>query len=119
MAFVLSQRLHWSEPVKASAAPFEDPSDLKILWNDWPYGIDPKIVHLVVWTKFDLEDDAETDDLTPKARQEIDDYVNKTFCSKMPKEHVSSRTRDYPYFGWDEMFILIIHRLYGLRIGGV
>lgn len=88
MAFVLSERLKWSEPVKAAAPPFQDPSDLKILWNDWPYGLEPKIVHLVVWTKFDLEDDPATDDLTPKARQEIDDYVDEVFCKKVPKENV-------------------------------
>ncbi|KAH0556745.1 hypothetical protein GP486_005467 [Trichoglossum hirsutum] len=54
-------------------------ADIKILYNDWPYGVDEKIVHLVVWTKFDLEDDPSTDDLTPKARKEIDDFVDKTF----------------------------------------
>ena len=50
--------------------------------------MDEKIVHLVIWTKFDLEDDPASDDLTPKARKEVDDYVNKVFGSKMPLEHV-------------------------------
>ena len=45
-------------------------------------------MHLVVWTKFDLEDDPATDDLTPKARQEIDDFVERTFCSKVPRDRV-------------------------------
>ena len=56
--------------------------------NDWPYGIEKDIVHLVVWTKFELEDDPVTDDLTPRARQEIDNYVKKTFCSRVPSEKV-------------------------------
>lgn len=56
--------------------------------NDWPYGIEKDIVHLVVWTKFELEDDPVTDDLTPQARQEIDNYVKKTFCSRVPSEKV-------------------------------
>ena len=30
---------------------------MRILYNDWPYGLVDGIVHLVVWTKFDLEDD--------------------------------------------------------------
>jgi len=64
--------------------------DIKILYNDWPYGVDEKIVHLVVWTKFDLEDDPTTDDLTPEARKEIDDYVDKTFCTNVKPENVSS-----------------------------
>jgi hypothetical protein len=39
-------------------------------------------VHLVVWTKFELEDDAETGLCTPESRQEIEDYVQKTFSSR-------------------------------------
>ena len=62
--------------------------DYKILYNDWPYGLEQKIVHLVVWTKFDLEDDPATDDLTPKARQEIDEFVEMTFRSRVPRERV-------------------------------
>jgi hypothetical protein len=59
------------------------------LWNDWPYGLDDKIVHLVVWTKFELKDDPETDDLTDEARREIDEFVDETFCRKVGKENVS------------------------------
>lgn len=62
--------------------------DIKILYNDWPYGVDENIVHLVVWTKFDLEDDPVTDDLTDVARREIDDYVKKTFCERVAPENV-------------------------------
>lgn len=63
--------------------------DIKILYNDWPYGIDKSIVHLVVWTKFVLEDDPETDDLTPKMRKDIDEYVDGTFRSRVPPDKVS------------------------------
>lgn len=31
--------------------------DVKIIYNDWPYGIDKSIVHLCVWTKFPLDVD--------------------------------------------------------------
>ena len=65
--------------------------DIKILYNDWPYGIDKSIVHLVVWTKFVLEDDPETDDLTPKMRKDIDEYVVRTFGSRVPPDKVSRR----------------------------
>ncbi|KAI1376338.1 hypothetical protein F4677DRAFT_88933 [Hypoxylon crocopeplum] len=83
MNFVLNQRLHWEEPVKPKGKPFEFDDDVKILWNDWPYGIDEKIVHLVVWTKFDLAEDPVTTDLTDEARADIDQYVQKTFGSKI------------------------------------
>jgi hypothetical protein len=42
----------------------------------------------VVWVKFELEDDPGTDDLTPKARQEIEDYVQRTFRSRVPSDQV-------------------------------
>ena len=67
--------------------------DIKVLYNDWPYGLDEKIIHLVVWTKFDLEEDPATDDLTPKARKEVNDYVNENFCTKVPPDQVSAYLR--------------------------
>ena len=66
----------------------EKVDDYKILFNDWPYGVEKDIIHLVVWTKFELEDDPATDDLTPRARNEIDEFVGKTFRAKMPPGQV-------------------------------
>ncbi|TVY75940.1 N-acetylglucosamine-induced protein [Lachnellula suecica] len=88
MNFVLTQRLGWTEPIKAAGKPFEKEEDLKILWNDWPYGIDEKIVHIVVWTKFELEDDEATGDLTDQARGEIEGYVGRVFGDTVGKENV-------------------------------
>ncbi|KAI9876771.1 MAG: hypothetical protein M1830_005740 [Pleopsidium flavum] len=88
MSFVLKERLRWTDLTPKNSLPFSEPDDIKILYNDWPYGIDERIVHLVIWTKFDLEDDPATDDLTPEARKQIDDYVNRTFCSRLPSENV-------------------------------
>lgn len=90
MAFLLRERLSWSLPLQPSGKPpFEDPEDIRILWNDWPYGIDPKIVHLVVWTKFELEDDPVTGLVSDKARRQIDEFVAKTFYGRVPRERVS------------------------------
>lgn len=63
-------------------------ADHKILYNDWPYGVEEGIIHLVVWTKFTFEDDPVADDLTPYARKEIDDFVESTFRSRVPAEKV-------------------------------
>ncbi|GAB1310434.1 N-acetylglucosamine-induced protein 1 [Madurella fahalii] len=87
MNFILKQRLGWTLPIVPKGRPFVFDEDIKILRNDWPYGIDERIVHLVVWTKFALEEDAETGDLTDGARAEIDAYVRKAF-SKIPPDHV-------------------------------
>lgn len=67
--------------------------DMKILYNDWPYGIDPKIKHLVIWTKFELQaapvsESNPNGDLTPDARRQINDFVNKTFVSVCGRENV-------------------------------
>jgi len=88
MAFMLSERLKW-DSIEPKGRPFQHDSDIKILYNDWPYGIDPDIVHLVVWTKFELEDDPETGLSTPESRQQIEEYVQKTFGSK---------TKDFVWF---------------------
>ena len=90
MSFVQKYRLRWPDVEPSPAAPFTDPEDYKILYNDWPYGLDPDIVHLVVWTKFVLEDDPATDRLTARARREIEDFVIKTFCGVdgIPRERL-------------------------------
>lgn len=90
MTFVQKYRLRWSSIEPSSAAPFTNPEDYKVLYNDWPYGLDPGIVHLVVWTKFVLEDDPVTDRLTAMARREIEDFVIKTFCGAdgIPRERL-------------------------------
>ncbi|KAL8843815.1 MAG: hypothetical protein Q9176_001777 [Flavoplaca citrina] len=90
MNFVLQERLKWADLEQKDPAPFRDPAtaDIKTLYNDWPYGIDERIVHLVVWTKFDLPDDPDTKVLTKEMRGEIDEYVDKTFCQAVPKENV-------------------------------
>ncbi len=57
--------------------------DMRILYNDWPYGIETDVIHLVVWTKFELPDDPATGDLTAGAREAIERYVQATFCSRV------------------------------------
>lgn len=87
MAFVLSERLGWGDDTLAPrGTPFACEEDIKILCNDWPYGIDERIVHLVVWTKFELAEDPATGDLTDKARAEIDAYVTRVFGSHMAQD---------------------------------
>lgn len=93
MRFVVKERLHWGdgdspEDLKPRGRPFEFDEDIRILYNDWPYGIDTDIIHLVVWTKFELADDPTTGVLTDEAREAVEQYVQKTFCSRMAPESV-------------------------------
>jgi len=89
MHFMLEERLHWTMPITADGVLFEKETDWKVLKNDWPYGIDERIVHLVVWTKFELEDDPATDDLTAEARKAVQRFVDGTFGKRVGKENVS------------------------------
>lgn len=109
MAFVMQERLKW-ETLEAVGEPFSEPGtplwlfgslsfakiraeDVKILYNDWPYGLDPRIVHLVVWTKFELpagsvSSSDPTGELTAEARQQVEHFVDVTFRSICSPEHV-------------------------------
>lgn len=83
MDYMLSERLHWRVPITPrSSRPFEYDDDFQILFNDWPYGIDEQIVHLVVWTKFQLGDGAET-------VAEIERFIERTFSPGVAKDKVS------------------------------
>jgi hypothetical protein len=85
---------------------FENKSEWKILRNDWPYGIDSRIVHLVVWTKFSFTEDIETGDLTTEMHRMIEDFVQETFRKTLGFENVS----DYPCRG------MLLTRLIGCLV---
>jgi len=82
MKFIVDERLEWAS-MEARGRPFEYEDDVKVLYNDWPYGLDPAIVHLVVWTKFELEDDAQTGRCTAESRRQIEEYVQAVFRSQV------------------------------------
>lgn len=87
--FVLRERLGWTTPVMPEGpAPFVCDEDVKILRNDWPYGIDERIIHLVVWTKFALEEDPDSGHLTERTRNQVDDFVTQVFGTRVPSDHV-------------------------------
>jgi len=89
MDFIINHRLQWQD-LTPTGPPFSNSDDLKILYNDWPYGIDSRIVHLVVWVKFAIEDDPITGYLTTEANDQIQNYVDKTFASQMNPDQVRS-----------------------------
>jgi len=84
--FIQHERVRWAHVTPSGRPPFTEPSDYKILYNDWPYGIDEDVAHLVVWTKFPLQEEdgpaTEGSVLTRRARAEVDDFVTRTFCDE-------------------------------------
>ncbi|KAF2875914.1 hypothetical protein BDV95DRAFT_562966 [Massariosphaeria phaeospora] len=87
MNFIVNERLQWKTMVPRGK-PFEFDEDIKILCNDWPYGIDASIVHLVVWTKFELDDDPVTGLSTAESQQEIEAYMKRKFGGRVEAENI-------------------------------
>lgn len=85
--YLLGNRLPktWGSPpfTPTSTIPFKDPSDYRVLVNDWPYGVTPDIVHLIVWSRTPIATDPETGDLTPESRQITDSFVKRYFADTL------------------------------------
>lgn len=67
----------------ASETPFADPSDYRVLINDWPYGLTSDITHIVVWTRTLIPTNPDTGDVTPESRRLIRDFVQTYFVDKL------------------------------------
>ena len=92
--YIMQQRLHWT-PLPESTTktgpkfsvknttPFADDADYTILPNDWPYGLEPGIHHLVVWTKNRLESEPTRGDVTPNSQRQIEDFVQWKFVDRI------------------------------------
>lgn len=85
--FILAHRLPklWGEPpfTPISTVPFENPADYRILHNDWPYGVDKNITHIVVWSRTLIETEPTRGDMTPASRQTIQEFVDRTFVAPL------------------------------------
>ncbi|KAF1837560.1 MFS general substrate transporter [Decorospora gaudefroyi] len=89
LAYLLDQRLRW-EPLEdetgalrfhvRNAVPFADPSDFRILRNDWSYAFEPGIRHFVVWLKQRLPVD-EKGALSEDGRAMVEAFVKSEFCN--------------------------------------
>ncbi|PYH95276.1 hypothetical protein BO71DRAFT_398189 [Aspergillus ellipticus CBS 707.79] len=104
--YICQQRLGWHIPTSTTAStgtgtvvtdsgpvfpfknpvPFADPSDYKILRNDWPYGVSPGISHLVVWLRTPVPVKPENGDVTDESRALIEGFVQRTFGERLVGE---------------------------------
>ncbi|KAF7559976.1 hypothetical protein G7046_g4178 [Stylonectria norvegica] len=75
----------WGSPpfTPKSTVPFEDPSDYRVLLNDWPYGLDPEINHIVVWSRTVIATDPETGDMTPESRAVVQKFIQRYFVESL------------------------------------
>lgn len=84
LAFIQQERLHWENVIPSGDKHFTNAADFKVVYNDWPYMIDRDITHLIVWTKWQMEDKADGEEVTDETRSEIEEFITNTFCSPQP-----------------------------------
>ncbi len=63
--------------------PFADPSDYRVLINDWPYGLAPGITHIVAWSRTPIAADDVVGDMTPESRKTVADFVRRYFVEPL------------------------------------
>ncbi|KAJ9627398.1 hypothetical protein H2204_009809 [Knufia peltigerae] len=92
--FIMRERLKWA-PLPSSTAqtgplfaiespiPFAHEADYKILVNDWPYGLAKGIRHIIVWLKVRLESEPTRGDMTPRSRQQVEDFIQTRFVDRV------------------------------------
>lgn len=79
MVYILKEKLHWTLPIVASDAVYlKHASDVKVLLNDFPYGVEPNVMHFVVWLKVKIPEEADGV-LSGAVKQRIAAYVKRTF----------------------------------------
>lgn len=89
LSYICKERLHWeqrnSKVLFNNPIPFASPSDYCIRFNDWPYGVDQGVRHLVVWLKtpFSVRDDGS---LTTESRVRIETFLSATFVQRLARE---------------------------------
>ena len=66
-----------------NAVPFTDPSDYKILLNDWPYGFTQDVTHIVVWSKVRIPEQKPEGYLTPESVAWVEGFVQRTFVGPL------------------------------------
>lgn len=88
--FVVKERLAWTprepdQPVSAhsfshhSPVPFQDARDYAILLNDWPYGFEAGIKHILVWSRTPIAVDDTRGDVTSESKRVIEEFVGTHF----------------------------------------
>jgi hypothetical protein len=85
--YLLAHRLPkaWGRPPfqPISTTPFDNPSDYRVLVNDWPYGFVSGITHIVVWSRTVIPTDPVTGDMTPESRKIVGDFVKRFFVDRL------------------------------------
>jgi hypothetical protein len=93
----VQERLAWTpkvveQPVTAhsfthhSSVPFADIRDYATLLNDWPYGFEPGIKHILVWSRTPIAVDDSRGDVTVDSKRIIEEFVERRFVRALAEE---------------------------------
>ena len=109
--FVCQERLRWT-PLPSSTLEtgpifecqcqelFGAREDYKILRNDWPYGIDKDITHIVVWLKMRIPVEQQEGYLTLESRRALEDFVRVTFVQTLINNGIEAEDRVRWFKNW-------------------
>ncbi|OAA65744.1 hypothetical protein SPI_02531 [Niveomyces insectorum RCEF 264] len=96
--YLIAHRLPaaWGRPPykPISKVPFADPSDYRVLINDWPYGLTPDITHIVVWSRTVIPTDPVTGDMTPDSRAQVAAFVKSYFADRLAQTNDATGGRE-------------------------
>ncbi|EEH11606.1 conserved hypothetical protein [Histoplasma capsulatum G186AR] len=108
--YICKERLRWQLDSSTPQAfqcrnpiPFADPSDYKILRNDWPYGVTSDITHLVIWLKNSIPVREDSGDMTEESRTLINDFVMRTFVARLEKLFRDAKDRVLWFKNWTSL----------------
>ncbi|KAG5363727.1 N-acetylglucosamine-induced protein 1 [Yarrowia sp. B02] len=95
MEYILVDKLKWTSSLEKTPVPFNeelfgDARDVRILLNDFPYAMEPGLVHVVVWSRAKIPKENKDGDITPESRDKLARFVKETFVEglDMPEENV-------------------------------
>ena len=68
--------------------------------NDWPYGLDKDITHIVVWLKMRIAVQPPDGYLLPESRTLLEDFVDKTFIQTLKDNKIDAEDRVQWFKNW-------------------
>ncbi|CAN3365533.1 N-acetylglucosamine-induced protein 1 [Diutina catenulata] len=79
--YLVEHELQWQHIQPSDHPLFGDVTDIKVMYNKFPYYFPDDVTHLCVWTKVPIPDDPTNPDgdISPATRRLIDTFIRKIF----------------------------------------
>ena len=80
--------------------PFAAHEDYKILLNDWPYGFEEGIVHIVVWLKTRIPVQEPDGFLLPESKKMLQNFIQGTFIDRLEQAGIQGQDKVQWFKNW-------------------